>query len=212
MGVRKAIDLLKEYDVRPGPNGILEIANVGRDDLAVFIGKCSKTGVEVGVEKGQYSFLLMQANPKMKMYGVDPYQKFEGYLDHIMAETFPRLRAKAEENLKPYSRYKFIIKTSEDAVKDFKDNSLDFVYIDGNHSYPFAKFDIEAWTPKVKEGGIVSGHDYARLRHGGSKTWGVQQAVNEYVAENNIQLYTWGMNGKNGLKRDGSRSWMFIKE
>ena len=47
-----------------------------------------------------------------------------------------------------------------DAVKDFDDESLDFVYIDGNHLYPAVKKDIDLWWPKVKAGGVMGGHDY----------------------------------------------------
>ena len=46
------------------------------------------------------------------------------------------------------------------AVNLFDDNSLDFVYIDANHSYEEAIFDMAAWYPKVRRGGVISGHDY----------------------------------------------------
>jgi hypothetical protein len=37
---------------------------------------------------------------------------------------------------------------------------LDFVYIDGDHSYEGVLRDIHAWTPHVRKGGIIAGHDY----------------------------------------------------
>jgi hypothetical protein len=46
------------------------------------------------------------------------------------------------------------------------------VYIDANHTHEEVKKDIQAWLPKIKKGGIISGHDY-----GGWE--GVTQAVNE---------------------------------
>ena len=48
---------------------------------------------------------------------------------------------------------------SEEAVKHFKDQSLDLVFIDGDHRYEAIKQDIEMWYPKVKNGGVFSGHD-----------------------------------------------------
>jgi len=52
---------------------------------------------------------------------------------------------------------------SEDVVDTFADGSLDFIYIDGNHAYEYVKRDIEIWWPKLKKGGLFSGHDYLDL-------------------------------------------------
>jgi hypothetical protein len=49
---------------------------------------------------------------------------------------------------------------SVDAAKNYQDNSLDFVFIDGDHSYEACKEDILAWLPKMKTGSILAGHDY----------------------------------------------------
>lgn len=56
--------------------------------------------------------------------------------------------------------------------KYFKANEYDGVYIDADHSYPKCKMDIEAYLPKIKKGGIMSGHDYCA-------GFGVIQAVTE---------------------------------
>ncbi len=103
-----------------------------------------------------------------------------------------------------------------DALADFEDESLDFVYIDGNHAAPWVDDDIREWSKKVRKGGVVSGHDYARVRgneHEDSSRWAVIQALNKYVPEHGVQLYIWGLNNsQNGLKRDSSRSWMFFQK
>lgn len=52
---------------------------------------------------------------------------------------------------------------SVEAAKHVPDNSLDFVFIDGDHSYEGCKSDIEAWFPKVKPGGLLCGHDYKNV-------------------------------------------------
>lgn len=66
---------------------------------------------------------------------------------------------------------------SFDRAREFDDNSIDFCFIDANHTYPFASRDIAAYLPKMKKGGIIAGHDY-NLCHPG-----VMQAVNEAFVE-----------------------------
>lgn len=47
-----------------------------------------------------------------------------------------------------------------ECVNEFPDKYFDFVYIDADHSYQSVKNDILAWSSKVKDGGILAGHDY----------------------------------------------------
>ena len=77
---------------------------------------------------------------------------------------------------------------SEDVVKKFKDNSLDFIYIDALHTYEGCKKDIKLWWPKLKKGGLFSGHDYinGRLPEG---NFGVKKAVDEFVKKYNLNLF-----------------------
>jgi predicted O-methyltransferase YrrM len=83
---------------------------------------------------------------------------------------------------------------SSDAVSQFEDGTIDFIYIDGNHQYDFVKKDLELYVPKIKSGGIISGHDY-----GGPTTPGVTRAVDEFF-------------GKSPVSRYGDYSWVHIKE
>jgi predicted O-methyltransferase YrrM len=47
-------------------------------------------------------------------------------------------------------------------VDKFEDNSIDFIYIDGDHSYNAVKQDLEMYLPKLKDNGIIGGHDYSK--------------------------------------------------
>lgn len=49
---------------------------------------------------------------------------------------------------------------SEVTCDKFENKTLDFVWVDGNHSYAQCKLDIESWLPKMKPNGIIAGHDY----------------------------------------------------
>lgn len=208
--------MLSEYTIQPGHNGVLEIRDTNRVDLAKFLSKMGNTGVEIGVAHGKYSKILMDANPELTLYGVDPYEVYSGYKDYQLQRTFEAMRADAHTRLDAYPNYHFVRKTSMDALADFEDGRLDFVYIDGNHSDPWVTDDIREWAKKVRVGGVVSGHDYARIdggEHTGENRYAVLQAVNKYVADNQIQLYIWGLNSKADptLKRDNHRSWTFFQ-
>ena len=63
--------------------------------------------------------------------------------------------------MKDFTNVEVLQMTSEEASKRFKDASIDIVYIDGDHRYEAVKKDIELWMPKLKDDGILSGHDFA---------------------------------------------------
>lgn len=75
--------------------------------------------------------------------------------------------------------YVFPIKLStRSAFRLFKDRSIDFLFIDADHTYEGVREDIMLWLPKVKDGGVISGHDY---------DWtGVERAVNEQFYDTQI--------------------------
>ena len=118
-----------------------------REDLAKFFAEKGYThGAEIGVLGGSYSIKLMDANPKLKMYCVDTWQR-------------PGKWEEANIRLKGYN-CELIRKRSLEAVHGFNNGTLDFVYIDASHIFDDVMRDIIEWTPKVRQGGIVAGHDY----------------------------------------------------
>ena len=75
-----------------------------------------------------------------------------------------KIRKYVEEKLSQYkSRASLIVLPSIIAAEEFKDESLDFVFIDGDHRESFARADIAVWAPKVKHTGYVTGHDWKFL-------------------------------------------------
>jgi len=121
-----------------------------------------KTGAEIGVATGFFSQFLCKYIPGLKLYCIDPWEAYPEYIEHhdlpgqIILNTCMET---AKQRLASYNS-EFIRKYSMDAVKSFLDNSLDFVYIDGNHSFRYVTDDIAEWSKKVRPGGIVAGHDY----------------------------------------------------
>ncbi len=195
---------------------VLEIANIGRLGLADLFHELDfKLGVEVGVAGGWYSEQIMKRNPQLSLYGVDPWVPYRGYNDYTRTSTFSKLLAEAEERLSKYSNYAFVKEFSMDALSMFRDNSLDFVYIDANHGDPYVTQDITEWYKKVRPGGILAGHDYTRSkgREGGPPPKNdTIEATNKFVKENNLILFILGTNAiREGEVRDKVRSWMVVK-
>lgn len=184
----------------------VEIPDCGRNDLPEFFKEMGYTvGVEIGVWKGDFGKILAQDG--LKVYGVDPY---ESYGDLTVLYGGQKQLTKdydiATETLKGLD-YTILKKTSMDAVKDFADESIDFVYIDGNHSFKYFTEDLWEWSKKVKKGGTISGHDYIHL--GGPGSCDVKYVLDAYTKC--WKIPKWYILGKRYEgKRDKSRSWFWI--
>jgi hypothetical protein len=197
-----------------------EIPNTGRDTLAAILTELGfKTGVEVGVQEGLYSEVLCRENTTMKFYGVDPWESYrtshltkKGAPSYATQEDCEKWLASTKARMAQYPNFEIIRAKSIDAVKKFGDETLDFVYIDGNHAYEFVADDLMEWSKKIRKGGIVSGHDYYKIANP-EIMMQVKQAVDEYVTRNNIPLLIWGANARiEGTIRDKWRSWSFVKQ
>lgn len=154
-----------------------------------------KTGAEIGVLNGLYSKWLVVKIKGLKLYCIDAWTFYKEYSELRDQQTMDSLYERAKARLAKFN-VEFIKKFSMDAVGDFKDESLDFVYIDANHSFPYVMNDITEWSKKVRRGGIVAGHDYSPYM------FEVKKAVDIWTAENNIKL--WFLTEKD-------KSWFYVK-
>lgn len=140
-------------------------------------------GAEIGVNKGLHAFNILNNFKNLKkLYLIDPYAE---YIDGDgMKKSFKLAEREAKRRLSCFdgNKYSFIKETSADASTYFEDNTLDFVYIDGNHAYEYVIKDIKVWRPKVKEGGVIGGDDFC------IKFPGVCRAVTEYSLESNLDI------------------------
>jgi hypothetical protein len=141
-------------------------------------------GVEIGVAEGDFSELILCKTQLSVLYSIDSWKSFGGtdYVDvnnvddHENENRYRRV-------LKRFSSYGsrscVMRKASEQAAPLFQSSSLDFIYIDANHSYEACKKDLELWWPKLRKGGMFSGHDYldGQLSAG---NFGVKRAVDEF--------------------------------
>lgn len=194
----------------------VEIPNVGRDDLPKFLfeSEC-RVGVEIGVDSGEYGIKLCKAG--LKVYGIDSYVAYKAYK---APESYESHYEQALKNLKGYD-YTIIKKFSMDALADFEDESLDFVYIDGNHSLPYITADIFGWESKLHKGGIISGHDYAFVRgirerkmpriYDGVHVKGAVDLCAYIMRIDKLYVLGRRVTKEKGEKRDKWRSWFWIK-
>lgn len=138
--------------------------------------------VEIGVWKGKSAaFLAVEIINSGKNITVDGIDTFGGSPEHDGMDVIVnnKLYEICSNNLKPVSHVINLIKCdSVSAAPRYEDKSLDFVFIDGLHTYEGVYADIEAYLPKVKDGGIICGHDYGWP--GEPDPWAVRRAVEDY--------------------------------
>jgi hypothetical protein len=123
---------------------------------------------------------------------VDSYHSETGIRNRLKKWTVQEAEADAFKRLAPFSdRIRWIKKDSSEAIQDVEDYSLQFVFIDADHTYDAVSKDIRAWLPKVKQDGksLIAGHDYrGHFR-------GVTKAVDEFFG-NRVRF-----------PKDRSRTW-----
>jgi hypothetical protein len=170
-----------------------------REDFGIMLTNRGliNTIVEVGVDRGEFSVALLNNWKGQKYYGIDPWSDKHNY--GIFAgkdrtrdynEAAARIQNANDET------EKIILRGTSESEIDKIPNEIDFAYIDGNHYYEFVKKDINLFWPKIKQGGILAGHDW-----NGDWQWNVATAVIEKFQDTQI-YYMLGP----------AASWYVIKE
>ncbi len=150
-----------------------------------------KFGAEIGAFRGATSRYLLENLPQLlQLICVDPWIKYPDFEKVIYNRKLQKTDFESTiyqeflNSIQGYAdRVDVIRDYSSKAVEYVDDNSLDFIFIDGNHSYEYVKEDIELWYPKIKKGGLISGHDYGQdpEKYPG---FGVDKAVHEHFGNN----------------------------
>jgi predicted O-methyltransferase YrrM len=192
----------------------IEIPNVGRDNLAQLLAYLRfDRGVEVGTERGEYAEVLCKANPNLHLDCVDPYRAYRDYREHTSQAKLDALYYEATARLQNHN-VAFVRDFSVDAAHRYDNESIDFVYIDGNHALPYVIQDLVAWVPKVRKDGLIAGHDFIRRNNRLRYQCHVVEAV--YAYTQCYMINEWYVLGRktevSGEKRDVIRSFMWVKE
>jgi hypothetical protein len=165
-----------------------------RDELPYLLNRLGLTGegVEIGVFKGDYAEEVLNTWKGRRYYLVDPWIPYEDEPEQGVVPREPAAYNQLFETTKARmarfgDRAVLLRMTSLEAAPRFADGSLDFVYIDGLHTYEAVRDDVRAWFPKIKPGGLLAGHDYID-GPGPHVPFGVKSAVNEFAAERGLKV------------------------
>ena len=153
-------------------------------------------GCEIGVREGMFSSFLLKNNPNLHMTLVDPYEEYQDWSMYYSSTHQNRFKEQSSNMLKAYApRYTFVYKYSAEAYKDFEDRYFDFVYIDAKHTYENVLADCSVWFMKVREDGILCGHDYSMEQ--------VRRAVHEAARMLNKKVF-------NSEYKNGDSWWIYM--
>lgn len=147
-------------------------------------------GVEIGVSGGWYSGQILQHTRLHALYSVDLWPD---------AEMF----SAAVKYLSTFGdRSRPLRLSSLRAARVFDDRSLDFVYVDADHSYEAVAADIRAYWPKITAGGVLAGHD--------CQLADVGRAVEEFARRESLLVHLTDCDQV--WEGEALKSWWFIKE
>lgn len=132
-------------------------------------------GIEIGCSSGVSSEYILDQIPNCTLHSVDPYENYTDWNKDVLDDKVNE--SNYRRALQRTSRFedRFVLHKaySDDEVHYFDDNSIDFIFIDGMHTYQQVLSDCENYYPKVKDGGLFCGHDYRTITE-------VKKAVDEF--------------------------------
>ena len=155
-------------------------------------------GAEIGTAEATTAEYLLSNIKDLKLYSIDFYMPYE---DSYWGKVSPMIQGEIEfdSRLKKYiasNRCVRIKKSSNEAVGNMKNEYFDFIFIDGDHSYPAVSDNLINWWPKLKANGIMCGDDYHEKCFPG-----VVKAVKEFAHAHHLTL-----------SLSGNTFWMFSKK
>lgn len=134
----------------------ITLQNIARDNL-----KEGSIAIEIGSWKGHSSAFIGEITKEKQahLYCIDHWLGTEGVFHHnLVKDCFLIFRENINklglmDNVSP------MIMSSESANSIVSDNIADMIFIDADHRYKYARWDIEHWYNKLKVGGVLCGHD-----------------------------------------------------
>lgn len=162
---------------------------------------------EIGVRFGYNLQNLLTANPKL-LVGIDHYRatKNPGQQDTGMSqEKLDEIYRDVFKRFLEFPAVRIFRGTSKEVHTLFPIHFFDFIYIDADHTEEGAWQDICLWWKRVRQGGILAGHDYIEANSQIGTEFGVIKAVNRFVEEKKISSKCFH------FTKEGYRTWMIFK-
>ena len=136
--------------------------------------KGTAVGLEIGCDIGDTSYFLLSKLNNLSLYSIDPYIDYIDWNGNNLSSREQMYHDVLARMGQFSDRFNLIRKISDDAVGEFEEESLDFIFIDGLHTYEQLSKDCKNYYSKVKTGGIFAGHDFNVIP-------GVNKAANEFA-------------------------------
>lgn len=142
------------------------------NDLRNRLNENSKM-IEIGSHMGESTMLFASTQLFSEIHAIEPFNGKEEF-NELFDYSWDYIEKEFQKNIRYHKDIINLHKGfSWELVDKFEDNSIDFIYIDGQHTYDDVARDLNLYLPKLKQGGIVAGHDYHEV-------WpGVKKAVDE---------------------------------
>jgi hypothetical protein len=161
-----------------------------RKNRSILLNKINPemTCAEIGVWKGDFSNDILQKNPK-KLFLIDPWvhQNYEGRWYAIQQAEMNEIYNNVCTRFSKFDNVEILRNYSTEVKLNQK---LDWVYIDGNHSYEAVLEDLNFYFNYLKDGGFLCGDDY---------NWtdkhcpiGPRKAVNDFCENKNLNFDVFG--------------------
>ncbi|KAI2495870.1 methyltransferase domain-containing protein [Fragilaria crotonensis] len=152
---------------------------MSRNNLGSILEKENMTvGVELGVQRGYFSSSTLDQWPSCKEFHlVDLWAHQENYHDFANFDQAEQnnIYDEAIERTKPWKDKIHVCRNyTSVCVKNMPDGHFDYIYVDARHDFKGVYEDLRAWWPKLREGGIMAGHDYVTQDDGpeqGGQDW-----------------------------------------
>jgi hypothetical protein len=166
-----------------------------REQLAHLL-PAGGTGLEIGVADGYYADILLSAAQPARLHLIDPWmhQDDPDYVDDEMnvpgdeaGRRYEKVRQRFAGDIAS-GRVVIHRGFSQDFAASFPDGYFDWIYIDGAHHFEACARDLRLYTPKVKDDGLILGHDYAASPYARQKNFGVVEAVNGFIASGEVDM------------------------
>lgn len=123
-----------------------------------------------------------------QIIGIDPWEKITNFhgqtqIDNIKQKQIQNIllanRIKLENIISKYNlKIKLYQNNSQDIYSEFQDNSIDLIYLDGNHCKNFVYLDLKLYYPKLKPAGIIIGDNISWIS--------VLHGLDKFASELNI--------------------------